>query len=901
MAEVVLPQHPVMATMNSMEHDRVNPNMPRASPHRGPPPNPPFVFPMQSEPAAREDPSWADLPSENASDRRSRNRSRPQHISISRLPDFKFQPSPSNSDTSVPVTPSSPTKSRMIPPHQGGHRRNGSEFIGGDGKSGLTGLMSTSPTKGEGILPPPPGARTGPPAGRRGHAHRRSGAVSSHDVSAILRPANEPKGGSAPASPSDPSLQFNLAPNLDRSLSQPTITVPSQDASPAAHRRRASSSAGQARPRVGFSDHVEFIPRPLSTISSETSSSLSTVRPSHSLTGSISSIISNGNSSPRNVKGARGPSQEIDELELSLAPSPCRQPNHGCSRSLTLLHPSTDSPPLGSRHSVDRACWTDAFPSRFTENELMTPDEEDHAASILRLSGVSAASRTRRRPVSLYNHTVTRPRSSPEPKVSKRQQKRVKSWAGSILTRKAKESMEEAQPASHTFPPTPPWSPVVPSDLSLDDLTFDEDTSCVIQTAPSLIHKPSTTKPDSSSPRCNASDLASDTEVDESDLVLDLDAALGASHGTSLGPSFEEVMRGRNVVARRRLHSGGGTGSFEGPGMHYHRRAESAPEMAPINRQIFGFSRSGNAHAMADVFEEDEDDETEIAAQGDSTHEEVQGPGVAVVDESHITVSPLKRTFKEGIASSSDSKGDKPPLQEDRAGSTTPTADQTDPGAIDIVEADEEPRDQTAGKTKHEVGTSWTSASERFHIGRPASAPMLYTLPAPSPAFTAPDMESPATSTPDFSQTSFENPRLHTATSSITDRATLSSFRVGEHGFDTRGSVDDVPSLTSSASTMASAYPPRLSSSAPTRTSTDKPSSLSSVSVVPRTRPGNASKRSSLASLSRLVGGSSGQKSKLNLTEYAQPEEKEKSEKKKGKRISRLMRWWRPKEKVASS
>ncbi|KAL8982544.1 MAG: hypothetical protein Q9205_002976 [Flavoplaca limonia] len=38
----------------------------------------------------------------------------------------------------------------MIPPHQGGHRRNGSEFIGGDGKSGLTGLMSTSPTKGKG-------------------------------------------------------------------------------------------------------------------------------------------------------------------------------------------------------------------------------------------------------------------------------------------------------------------------------------------------------------------------------------------------------------------------------------------------------------------------------------------------------------------------------------------------------------------------------------------------------------------------------------------------------------------------------------------------------------------------------------------------------------------------------
>ncbi|KAL8849042.1 MAG: hypothetical protein Q9221_005940 [Calogaya cf. arnoldii] len=45
------------------------------------------------------------------------------------------------------------------------------------------------------------------------------------------------------------------------------------------HRRQASLSAGHSRPRVGFSDHVEFIPRRLSTISSETLSSLSTIRP----------------------------------------------------------------------------------------------------------------------------------------------------------------------------------------------------------------------------------------------------------------------------------------------------------------------------------------------------------------------------------------------------------------------------------------------------------------------------------------------------------------------------------------------------------------------------------------------------------------------------------------------
>ncbi|KAL8982545.1 MAG: hypothetical protein Q9205_002977 [Flavoplaca limonia] len=73
-----------------------------------------------------------------------------QFLDLLRGAESACLPQPRTEDTSVPVTPSSPTRGRMIPPHQGGHRRNGSEFIGGDGKNGLTGLMSTSPTKGEG-------------------------------------------------------------------------------------------------------------------------------------------------------------------------------------------------------------------------------------------------------------------------------------------------------------------------------------------------------------------------------------------------------------------------------------------------------------------------------------------------------------------------------------------------------------------------------------------------------------------------------------------------------------------------------------------------------------------------------------------------------------------------------
>ncbi|KAL8816461.1 MAG: hypothetical protein Q9223_004530 [Gallowayella weberi] len=855
---------------------------------------------MQPESAPQDGTVRPDLMAENTSDRRSKTRSRPQQLSISRLPDFDFPASSASSETSFPATPSSPSKTRIIP-QQSGHRRNGSEFIGGNGKSGLTGLMSTSPTKGDGILPPPPGARTGPSAGRRGHAHRRSGAVSSHDVSAIIKPAPETRSGSAPSSPCDPYVEFNVAPSLDRSISQPAITSLPQAISHASHHRRTSSSLGPSRPRVGFSDHVEYIPRPLSTISSETSSSLSTIRPSHSVTGSISSIISHGNASPPNVKAARNLSREKNAAEMASAPDLGPHADEIISTSQAVLPLSIGNPvPSESGNPSDLPSWSDVFGSPPTERKKSPPDQDDVTASILRLSGAPDAFRSRRRPVSLNNPAFTRPRTAPEPKVSKRQ-KKVKTWAGSILARKARESTQEVELMDERSPSAPPASSEFASDLSLEDLNFDDDTSCVIQAAPLAVHRSLPMNVDSS-PRIEPSSLTPDTDVDESNLVLDLDAALGTPCSSSLGPTFEEITGSRNAAAQRRLHSSGATGGFDGPGMHYRRRAESAPEMAPINRQIFGSSRLGSNTTMADVFEEDEEDETVHQPQGarsqktvsndDGRDELDQGLAVAVVDAANTSGSPVKRPSKQRIVTSSDSKHDQSLLRKSTPGSITPAVDQSHFVPIDIVGSDEEPRAPEPAKALNEQTGIPSSASDRS-ASRPASAPMRYTLPQPSPAFAAPEIHSPALSTPDFSQTSFEGPRLHTATSSITDRATLSSFRVGDHGFDTRGSVDDVPSLTSSASTMASAYPPRMSSSAPTRASADRPSSLSSVPIIPRTRPGNASKRSSLASLSRLVGGSSGERSKLNLSESAASEESQKCEKKRGNRISRLMRFWK--------
>ncbi|RAL66816.1 hypothetical protein DID88_007599 [Monilinia fructigena] len=61
-------------------------------------------------------------------------------------------------------------------------------------------------------------------------------------------------------------------------------------------------------------------------------------------------------------------------------------------------------------------------------------------------------------------------------------------------------------------------------------------------------------------------------------------------------------------IIQRRMHSAAGMGGFIGPGMHYHRRAESAPEMVPFENR-FGIHRLGSSSTMADVFEEDEEDD----------------------------------------------------------------------------------------------------------------------------------------------------------------------------------------------------------------------------------------------------------------------------------------------------
>jgi len=138
---------------------------------------------------------------------------------------------------------------------------------------------------------------------------------------------------------------------------------------------------------------------------------------------------------------------------------------------------------------------------------------------------------------------------------------------------------------------------------------------------------------------------------------------------------------------------------------------------------------------------------------------------------------------------------------------------------------------------------------------------------------------------------SHETQRQSTAPSSIIEEPGFNSLWLGEPGPEIRMSVDDVPSLTSSNSTMTrdsmTAQNPALGN--PQFRNGQRSASLSSGGLGPASRV----KRSSIVSLSRLLSSSHGEKSKLSIEERA-PELDEKKKVGKGKRISRMMQFWKP-------
>jgi hypothetical protein len=434
---------------------------------------------------------------------------------------------------------------------------------------------------------------------------------------------------------------------------------------------------------------------------------------------------------------------------------------------------------------------------------------------------------------------------------------------------------------------------------------------------------PDLTQPDESAPDAEApvkpemsTDFSSwvprrvQIQEDESSMtpIIDLDAALGPFNTPSGRDSeWDAFHRGSGPIARaKRMHSAAGMGNFGGPGMHYHRRAASSPE---FENPRFGIRHLNSSSTMADVFEEDEEDDEwedskpasdkENSGKVGDDEEGSSGIDIKVVDAEDMHANKeMDWTLDESSMRGVKRKGSGLSEGERRQAtssmkSTNSSASVKDevipeepPSIVKVADDVNPPRPDSGAQSSDSTATPPLQPKPTKDLApvdvQPFSLQPPYATPTSPNSMTQSSLPSPR------SPFSYDTQRISTAPSSITDEGGFQSLLLGEPGPELRISVDGVPSLTSSNSTMTSFTIPTA------RTHQfregQRSASLSSAAV---TR-----KRSSIASLSRLISSSHGEKSKLSI-ESRPPSivETDKKEKiSKGKRISRMMQFWKPRD-----
>ena len=815
--------------------------------------------------------------------------------SVNALPAFSFNPAgnapPPPAETSPQTSPLLSPTTPAKPMH--GHRRGGSELIGGSARTGAT-LLSSSPTK-DGNLSPPTTTtlQPGPPAGRRGHAHRRSAAISSHDLSAIMNPpvpAVPPmpsRTGSAPSTPAENLNEFKFGHSVNKSMSQPCLRNSTSDDE--------STPRPLSRARVGFSDKVEYI-RPLSTISSETEAS--TLR-GHSTTNSLSSIIGSNTVSP--------PFTRSGTPTLPTVEDESRPGTAGAVLDKILSNPLIED-------ASERKRPMSAGRSRSAGPSPTSSDMPAKKRGFFRLeSRNSDKSGHRRLPTSISDPALTTtfnssPLASPmdsEPvedakksKKSSHRPRKVKSWANSIIPRKSKHNKKSKRRASKPEQPD-----VVAEDEdtdSSDELDFHFSPNFADDTSVTIV---SPTADTVSRPTINT-DFASwqprqlkRVDSDVMSPIIDMDAALGPFN-TPNGTNSREQRRGFSAH-RRAMHSASGFAPN-------HRRTESAPELVPFE---FRPSAATSTSPMADVFEEEEPEEEKPESKNVSTPtsvaeepKKVDEPKIQIVETDSRQDGPaINWNFNDGLglktgAEPRHSSIPEEPLSPHAVPQFVPSASCSQ---VEVVEDYEEPRTSSLTHSSDSTVTP-QSTLEEFKEHQPTMA-----VPAPlaQQSLMTPNTVTSSFSSPDYrsSQISFDTPRVGTAASSIIDYPVMPSPRFGEPGPEMRISSDDVPSLTSSRSTMTSNLQGTFPLPAPRRPGDRSASLCSAPSEVESRRR----KRSSIASLSRLINGSYGsERSKLSIEQrpqsaYLAPIVQD--SKKKTRRLSKLKFWKSSKDSASAS
>lgn len=918
---------------------------------QSPPPNPPFVFP--SRPMSASTPRAAGRRPRSAIEMSGQpfdinGGTEPRPLGSPALPAFSFNPGAALTPKPVPSgnddflsPPRSPQSPRLSPSRTGhGHKRGGSEFVGGEYRSGSARMevLSSSPTASDSgatspqLLPAETRQKRGP---AHRHAHRRSAAMSSHDLNTVLGlnlPKNPPetvRGSSAPSSPSGPELNKHFSFPLLRPVEhepQPEVsskehtddTVPVEMQAPPAPtvdpvptERKSFTKA-----RVGFSDTLEFIPRPLSLVSSD-ASSVATVRPGHSVSGSISSIISISNSII--FEEFTAPL----EPTLSQAGSTSRPSTAGAvlDRTQSQIEEGVDT--ISKRRgSMPLLMDIELPPAEASSSADPSPTRSSKKWSFFGLDHFSGSnSPSKSRPASLNSCEAAKDLNtdfpSPEPmkdlqtpdlrspveksiKKSGKKQRKVKKWAGSILTKAPKRINGKNKKAVRRGPTPPP--PRQDDEDEEDNISDSADTKSE-PIMPTVMIEELDDQDQGGAEAWKPPRPA--TEDDTSYPMIDLDAALGPFN-TPLPRNAEwEAAQKAGGLVKRQLHSAAGMSRFTGPGMHYahHQRAQSSPEMPPFEFRR-GISRFGSSSTMADVFEEEEEDDEDSENGKESGSSTPLAESTGVKDSEASSVSGY---FSARASAEKMSDNDATPVAKRKA---------SDP---------EESKPQRASSMKSRTSLSslqeqviveeepfGTSPSFRtVEFGRPAQQRLIAAPDSPmsSPVSPRAPLESSSTHTTASSlapispysttaSSSFPSPRsllydgniISTAPSSVTDDS-FQSLLMGEPGPEVRKSLD-VPSLASSHSTQPRENLFAQHAAQMTRAPApgERPASFSVM--------GFGGRRGSLASLSRLISSSHGERSKLSLEVTCNSDSEKKPKGSKTKRRLGRMQFWKTKERT---
>ncbi|KAL6356477.1 hypothetical protein LRP88_10076 [Fusarium phalaenopsidis] len=860
-----------------------------------PPPNPPFVFPAQP-------PASAPSSFSRATGRRPMSAIETPNFSFgfsaenaerqnrSALPDFSFNPGallPPDPQTPCLLTPPLSPRNIASPQRPGGHghRRGGSEFVGGRLREGNSiAVMSTSPTKSEsGFMTP----TFQPP--RRGHRRGISGAISTNDLPILQPPVFDAsgRGSSAPTSPTGYNQPENsVSAQLDEPIQlepQATPTEQPDDAKqPASVNCSPEGSPKQSKAvpkaRVGFSDTLEFIPRPLSLVSNETSSTV-TARPGHSVSGSISSIVSAASPSGRDspVPLSRTSTRELTDSRPSTAGAILER-TQDISNTTSSPKRRNSIPTLLHLAEASRAGEPEPSPTKvakrwsfFASTTGSSPTKTRPHSSSSSDSLPKAASGSEHGSDAAGESLDTAPAKQKKSKKGKKKKKKVKGWAGAILPRKPKSHTKRSK-SDEVRPPTPPASSVSRDD---DDGEMYGEPELLTPSIPSFTV--------TESPNLPAENDLPRPSDETTYPMIDLDAALGPFNTPlPLNPEWEAAQRAAgNTTNKRRLHSAQGMKGFTGPGMHYHRRAESAPDLPPFDPGRAGMHRYNSSSTMADVFEEDEEDETgndESKTPDESSEEEFESdsdatPPAGVTKDPLLDVQDKLSTHSsaQSMRRTSSSLSDKDQIT---AGSVR--AERSKSSLHDSVIVEEELpsvifRSPFAFPERNDNADS-APASLRRASGNNDLAPVdigPIHLPTPTNVPNSPYAMSHSSSFPSpRSPMSVEVQRISTAPSSVADENNFQSLLLmGEPG------------------------PERMSQPILRE---PRPVSVSSAAFGRR--------RSSLASLSRLISSSHGERSKLSMEVTLDNESThKKSKSSRTKRLSRMMQFWKPTAKEGSS